>query len=159
MSLKDAEELVDTVDRERILFVKHYFGADWPTRSLYHVMINTAVGDENVIVHHPSQHAHRSSARSRACSQPASFALTPRPELREKMNSCSLGAASSALQKMQDFDPRRTTNDLYDSTQRSRKTLRPQTSFRSADLLITPRDRVGLVGANGTGKIYVAQDS
>jgi hypothetical protein len=29
--------------------VKHYFGADWPTRSLYHVMINTAAGDENVI--------------------------------------------------------------------------------------------------------------
>jgi cytidylate kinase len=45
----DAEDLVDTVDRERILFVKHYFGADWPTRSLYHVMINTAMGDENVL--------------------------------------------------------------------------------------------------------------
>jgi hypothetical protein len=29
--------------------VKHYFGADWPTRSLYHVMINTAMGDENVL--------------------------------------------------------------------------------------------------------------
>jgi len=23
--------------------------ADWPTRSLYHMMINTAIGDENVI--------------------------------------------------------------------------------------------------------------
>src|SRR5947209_3880029 len=44
-----AEELVDTVDRERIAFVKHYFNADWPTRSLYHVMINTAVGNEAVI--------------------------------------------------------------------------------------------------------------
>ena len=44
-----AEELVDTVDRERIAFVKHYFDADWPTRSLYHVMINTAVGNEAVI--------------------------------------------------------------------------------------------------------------
>jgi cytidylate kinase len=48
-SLHEAEDLVDTVDRERIHFVKHYFGADWPTRSLYHVMINTAVGDDNVI--------------------------------------------------------------------------------------------------------------
>lgn len=48
-SLKDAEDLVDTVDRERILFVKHYFGADWPTRSLYDVMINTVMGDENVL--------------------------------------------------------------------------------------------------------------
>ena len=47
--LHEAEDLVDTVDRERILFVKHYFDADWPTRSLYHVMLNTAMGDENVI--------------------------------------------------------------------------------------------------------------
>jgi cytidylate kinase len=45
----DAEDLVDTIDRERIAFVKHYFGADWPTRSLYHMMINTAVGNETVI--------------------------------------------------------------------------------------------------------------
>ena len=44
-----AEELVNTVDRERIAYVKHYFDADWPTRSLYHVMINTAVGNEAVI--------------------------------------------------------------------------------------------------------------
>jgi hypothetical protein len=30
-------------------FVKHYFNADWPTRCLYHMMINTAIGDENVV--------------------------------------------------------------------------------------------------------------
>jgi cytidylate kinase len=48
-SLQDAEDLVDTVDRERILFVKHYFGADWPTRSLYHAMLNTSIGDEKVL--------------------------------------------------------------------------------------------------------------
>ena len=47
-SLREAEDLVDTVDRERIQFVKHYFGADWPTRSLYHLMINTLMGDANV---------------------------------------------------------------------------------------------------------------
>jgi hypothetical protein len=41
--------LVDSVDRERAAYIKHYFDADWPTRSLYHVMINTAVGDELVI--------------------------------------------------------------------------------------------------------------
>lgn len=46
---REAEELVDSVDRERIEFVKHYFGADWPTRSLYDLMINTAMGDENVV--------------------------------------------------------------------------------------------------------------
>ncbi|HTB17818.1 MAG TPA: cytidylate kinase-like family protein [Bryobacteraceae bacterium] len=45
----ESEELVDTVDRERIAYVKHYFNADWPTRSLYHLMLNTAVGNEPVI--------------------------------------------------------------------------------------------------------------
>ena len=49
ISAKEAEELVDTVDRERMAFIKHYFNADWPTRSLYHVMLNTVVGDEQVI--------------------------------------------------------------------------------------------------------------
>ncbi len=48
-SLQEAEELVDTVDGDRIMFIKHYFNADWPTRCLYHMMINTAIGDENVI--------------------------------------------------------------------------------------------------------------
>ena len=48
-SLREAEELIETIDRDRIEFIKHYFGADWPTRSLYHLMINTAVGDDSVI--------------------------------------------------------------------------------------------------------------
>lgn len=48
-SESDAEEQVETVDRERIAYIKHYFNADWPTRSLYHLMLNTAVGDEAVI--------------------------------------------------------------------------------------------------------------
>jgi cytidylate kinase len=46
---EDAEDLVENVDKERMAFIKHYFNADWPTRSLYHLMINTVVGDENVI--------------------------------------------------------------------------------------------------------------
>jgi cytidylate kinase len=46
---REAEELLDTIDRDRITFVKRYFDADWPTRCLYHMMINTAVGNENVI--------------------------------------------------------------------------------------------------------------
>ena len=45
----EAEDLVATVDRERAAFIKHYFNSDWPTRSLYHVMLNTAVGNEAVI--------------------------------------------------------------------------------------------------------------
>jgi cytidylate kinase len=48
-SQSEADELVDTVDRERIAFIKHYFDADWPTRALYHLMINTSIGDEKVI--------------------------------------------------------------------------------------------------------------
>jgi cytidylate kinase len=46
---EEAEELVDSVDRERIAYIKHYFNADWPTRSLYHLMLNTAVGNEAVV--------------------------------------------------------------------------------------------------------------
>jgi len=46
---QEADEMVDIVDRERVAYVKHYFNADWPTRSLYHIMVNTAVGDEAVI--------------------------------------------------------------------------------------------------------------
>jgi len=48
-SREEAEEMVDSVDRERIAYVKHYFNADWPTRSLYHMMLNTAVGNEPVV--------------------------------------------------------------------------------------------------------------
>jgi cytidylate kinase len=48
-SPEEAEDLVENVDKERIAYVKHYFNKDWPTRSLYHLMLNTAVGDENVI--------------------------------------------------------------------------------------------------------------
>jgi len=48
-SESEANEAVDAVDRERIAYVKHYFNADWPTRSLYHLMMNTSIGDANVI--------------------------------------------------------------------------------------------------------------
>jgi hypothetical protein len=41
--------LVDVVDRERKAFVKHYFDSEWPTRSLYHVMVNTGIGNGPVI--------------------------------------------------------------------------------------------------------------
>jgi cytidylate kinase len=46
---EEAEDLVENVDKERVAYVKHYFNSDWPRRCLYHMMINTAVGDENVI--------------------------------------------------------------------------------------------------------------
>ena len=42
---KEAIELVDNQDEDRKKFVKHYFGHDWPDRQLFHVMLNTAIGD------------------------------------------------------------------------------------------------------------------
>jgi cytidylate kinase len=48
-SENEAIELVDTVDRERSDFIAKYFKVEWPSRSIYHAMINTEVGDENVV--------------------------------------------------------------------------------------------------------------
>jgi cytidylate kinase len=45
----EAQELVDTVDRDRIDFIERYFDVEWPTRSLYHIMLNTSVGEELVV--------------------------------------------------------------------------------------------------------------
>ncbi|HEV8073423.1 MAG TPA: cytidylate kinase-like family protein [Opitutaceae bacterium] len=45
----EAQELVDTVDRERAGFLEKYFSVAWPDRAIYHVMLNTALGDENVV--------------------------------------------------------------------------------------------------------------
>jgi cytidylate kinase len=47
-SEKEAEELVDTVDRERADFIQKYFNVEWPDRPIYHSMLNTAIGDECV---------------------------------------------------------------------------------------------------------------
>ena len=45
----EANELLDSIDRERKDFLKHYFGVEWPHRPLYHAMINTALGEEVVL--------------------------------------------------------------------------------------------------------------
>ncbi|HUJ10255.1 MAG TPA: cytidylate kinase-like family protein [Verrucomicrobiae bacterium] len=42
----EASEIVDTVDQQRVAFVKHYFGKDWPHRPLYDAMLNTALGED-----------------------------------------------------------------------------------------------------------------
>lgn len=44
-----AIELVDTMDEERRKFVKHHFGREWPDRHLFHVMLNTAIGDDATV--------------------------------------------------------------------------------------------------------------
>ena len=46
---EEAQELVDTVDQERADFIEKYFHVEWPNRALYHLMLNTATGDETVI--------------------------------------------------------------------------------------------------------------
>jgi cytidylate kinase len=46
---KDAEQLVDTVDRDRTDFLKKYFHVEWPDRAVYHTMINTAIGEQAVL--------------------------------------------------------------------------------------------------------------
>jgi len=48
-SEREAAELVDTIDRERAAFIKRYFRKEWPNRHLYHMMINSIVGDEAVL--------------------------------------------------------------------------------------------------------------
>jgi cytidylate kinase len=48
-SEQEAEQLVDTVDRERADFIQKYFNVEWPDRSIYHGMVNTAIGDEAVL--------------------------------------------------------------------------------------------------------------
>jgi shikimate kinase len=48
-SEKEAEQLVDTVDRERGDFIRKYFHVEWPDRPIYHTMINTMIGDEAVV--------------------------------------------------------------------------------------------------------------
>jgi cytidylate kinase len=49
-SEREASELVDTVDFDRSDFIKQYFGVEWPARQYFHVMLNSAMGDETVVV-------------------------------------------------------------------------------------------------------------
>lgn len=46
---EQASEEIATIDRQRELFVRRYYGMQWPTRELYHLMINSKVGDEAVV--------------------------------------------------------------------------------------------------------------
>ena len=48
-SEKEAQQLVEEIDQERATFIRHYFNIEWPHRPLYHLMLNSAFGDEQVI--------------------------------------------------------------------------------------------------------------
>ena len=45
----EAVELVSSIDEERATFIRKYFGKEWPSRHLYHLMINSKVGDQAVL--------------------------------------------------------------------------------------------------------------
>jgi cytidylate kinase len=48
-SAEEAEQLVDTVDRDRADYIRRYFNVEWPDRTTYHTMLNTAIGDKCVV--------------------------------------------------------------------------------------------------------------
>ena len=48
-SENDALESAETVDRDRAAFIKRYFDVEWPSRQLYHLMLNSALGDDLVV--------------------------------------------------------------------------------------------------------------
>jgi cytidylate kinase len=45
----EALHLIDTIDEERKAFIRHYHNAEWPSRQLYHAMLNTAVGEDATV--------------------------------------------------------------------------------------------------------------
>ena len=45
----EARELVETVDRDRVAYIEKYFKVEWPTRWLYHLMLNTSTGETTVV--------------------------------------------------------------------------------------------------------------
>jgi cytidylate kinase len=45
----EAYSLAETVDRDRSDYIKQYFKVDWPFRYLYHLMINSTIGEDAVV--------------------------------------------------------------------------------------------------------------
>jgi cytidylate kinase len=45
----EARHLIETVDQERKDFIRHYHNVEWPSRHLYHAMLNTAAGDDATV--------------------------------------------------------------------------------------------------------------
>jgi len=48
-SEEEAHLLAETVDQDRAAYVKQYFKIDWPFREIYHLMINSSLGDDAVV--------------------------------------------------------------------------------------------------------------
>jgi|SRR5579871_112155 len=45
----EAHALVEAVDRDRAAYIKQYFDVEWPFRDLYHLMINSAIGEDAAV--------------------------------------------------------------------------------------------------------------
>jgi len=48
-SEEEAIELAQTVDTDRAEYIQKYFGVEWPDRHLFHLMLNSEMGDEVVV--------------------------------------------------------------------------------------------------------------
>jgi cytidylate kinase len=46
---EEVEDQLEHVDSDRAAFVHRYYGKNWPQRDLYHLMINSIIGDDAVI--------------------------------------------------------------------------------------------------------------
>lgn len=46
---KEAIDLAETVDRDRAAFISKHFNVDWPGRHRFHLMVNSAMGNEATV--------------------------------------------------------------------------------------------------------------
>jgi hypothetical protein len=46
---EEANELVETVDRDRAAFIRRYFNLEWPAIHRFHLMVNSSIGDTVVV--------------------------------------------------------------------------------------------------------------
>jgi CMP/dCMP kinase len=48
-SEEEAHVLAETVDQDRAAYIKQYFKVEWPFREIYHLMVNSSLGDDAVV--------------------------------------------------------------------------------------------------------------
>ena len=48
-SQEEAHLLAETVDQDRAAYIRQYFKVEWPFREIYHLMINSSLGDDVVV--------------------------------------------------------------------------------------------------------------
>jgi shikimate kinase len=46
---KDIDELIQATDQERASYIRTYFGSDWKNPHLYHMMVSSQLGEDNVV--------------------------------------------------------------------------------------------------------------